>query len=45
LLKTAESGLYSIKLTVPSEELPDAIDQFTPDRRLSTEQDVSSRWV
>ena len=28
-----------------SEELPDAVDQFTPDGRLPTEQEVSSRWV
>lgn len=28
-----------------SEELPDAVDQFTPDDRLPTEQEVSSRWV
>ena len=27
-----------------SEELPDAVDQFTPDGRLPTEQEVSSRW-
>ena len=28
-----------------SEELPDAVDQFTPDGRLPTEQEASSRWV
>jgi uncharacterized protein YidB (DUF937 family) len=28
-----------------SEELPDAVDQFTPDGRLPTEQEVSGRWV
>ena len=28
-----------------SQELPDAIDQFTPDGRLPTEQEASSRWV
>jgi uncharacterized protein YidB (DUF937 family) len=28
-----------------SEELPDAVDQFTPDGRLPTEQGVYSRWV
>jgi uncharacterized protein YidB (DUF937 family) len=28
-----------------SEELPDAVDQFTPDGRLPTEQEVSARWV
>ncbi|ANY85005.1 hypothetical protein BB934_43085 (plasmid) [Microvirga ossetica] len=28
-----------------SEELPDAVDQFTPDGRLPTDQEVSSRWV
>ena len=28
-----------------SDELPDAVDQFTPDGRLPTEQEVSSRWV
>ncbi|WP_201842622.1 YidB family protein [Microvirga zambiensis] len=28
-----------------SEELPDAVDQFTPDGRLPTEREVSSRWV
>lgn len=28
-----------------SEELPDAVDQFTPDGRLPTEQEVSTRWV
>jgi uncharacterized protein YidB (DUF937 family) len=27
-----------------SEELPSAVDQFTPDGRLPTEQEVSSRW-
>jgi uncharacterized protein YidB (DUF937 family) len=27
-----------------SEELPDAVDQFTPDGRLPTEQEVSGRW-
>ena len=27
-----------------SEELPNAVDQFTPDGRLPTEQEVSSRW-
>jgi uncharacterized protein YidB (DUF937 family) len=27
-----------------SQELPDAVDQFTPDGRLPTEQEVSSRW-
>jgi uncharacterized protein YidB (DUF937 family) len=27
-----------------SEELPDAVDHFTPDGRLPTEQEVSSRW-
>jgi uncharacterized protein YidB (DUF937 family) len=28
-----------------SNELPEAVDQFTPDGRLPTEQEVSSRWV
>jgi uncharacterized protein YidB (DUF937 family) len=28
-----------------SAELPDAVDQFTPDGRLPTEQEASSRWV
>jgi uncharacterized protein YidB (DUF937 family) len=28
-----------------SEELPDAVDQFTPDGRLPTEEEASSRWV
>ena len=28
-----------------SQELPDAIDQFTPDGRIPTETEVSSRWV
>ena len=28
-----------------SDELPDAVDQFTPEGRLPTEQEVSSRWV
>jgi uncharacterized protein YidB (DUF937 family) len=28
-----------------SEELPDAVDRFTPDGRLPTEEEVSSRWV
>ncbi|EIM30393.1 YidB family protein [Microvirga lotononidis] len=28
-----------------SQELPDAVDQFTPDGRLPTEQEVSGRWV
>ena len=28
-----------------SEELPDAVDQFTPDGRLPSEEEVSSRWV
>jgi uncharacterized protein YidB (DUF937 family) len=28
-----------------SEELPDAVDQFTPDGRLPTEEETSSRWV
>ena len=28
-----------------SDELPDAVDQFTPDGRLPTEQEASSRWV
>lgn len=28
-----------------SDELPDAVDQFTPDGRLPTEQEVRSRWV
>jgi uncharacterized protein YidB (DUF937 family) len=27
-----------------SQELPDAVDQFTPDGRLPAEQEVSSRW-
>jgi uncharacterized protein YidB (DUF937 family) len=27
-----------------SEHLPDAVDHFTPDGRLPTEQEVSSRW-
>jgi uncharacterized protein YidB (DUF937 family) len=28
-----------------SDELPDAVDQFTPDGRIPTEQEASSRWV
>jgi len=28
-----------------SQELPDAVDQFTPEGRLPTEQEISSRWV
>ena len=28
-----------------SEELPDAVDQFTPDGRLPTDEEASSRWV
>lgn len=28
-----------------SEHLPDAVDHFTPDARLPTEQEVTSRWV
>jgi uncharacterized protein YidB (DUF937 family) len=28
-----------------SQELPDAVDQFTPDGRLPTQQEASSRWV
>ncbi|MCB8821449.1 YidB family protein [Microvirga rosea] len=28
-----------------SQELPDAVDQFTPEGRLPTEQEASSRWV
>jgi uncharacterized protein YidB (DUF937 family) len=28
-----------------SQELPDAVDRFTPDGRLPTEDEVSSRWV
>jgi uncharacterized protein YidB (DUF937 family) len=28
-----------------SQRLPDAVDHFTPDGRLPTEQEVSSRWV
>jgi uncharacterized protein YidB (DUF937 family) len=28
-----------------SQELPDAVDHFTPDGRLPTEQEASSRWV
>lgn len=28
-----------------SEELPDAVDQFTPEGRLPTEQEASSRWI
>jgi uncharacterized protein YidB (DUF937 family) len=28
-----------------SEELPDAVDRFTPHGHLPTEEEVSSRWV
>jgi uncharacterized protein YidB (DUF937 family) len=28
-----------------SEHLPDAVDQFTPDGRVPTDEEVSSRWV
>ncbi|WP_262269117.1 YidB family protein [Microvirga yunnanensis] len=28
-----------------SQELPDAVDHFTPDGRLPTEEEASSRWV
>ncbi|HZH11868.1 MAG TPA: YidB family protein [Microvirga sp.] len=28
-----------------SEELPDAVDQFTPEGRIPTEQEASSRWI
>src|SRR5215203_5071101 len=28
-----------------ADELPDAVDQFTPDGRLPSEDEVSSRWV
>ena len=28
-----------------SQELPDAVDQFTPDGRIPTEEEASSRWV
>ena len=28
-----------------SQELPDALDQFTPDGRMPSEDEVSSRWV
>ena len=28
-----------------SEELPQAIDQFTPDGRVPTEEEITSRWV
>jgi uncharacterized protein YidB (DUF937 family) len=28
-----------------SQELPDAVDQFTPDGRIPTEDEVQSRWV
>jgi uncharacterized protein YidB (DUF937 family) len=31
-------------LSALSEHLPDAVDHFTPDGRLPTEQEVSSRW-
>ncbi len=28
-----------------ADELPDAVDQFTPEGRLPSEEEVSSRWV
>jgi uncharacterized protein YidB (DUF937 family) len=28
-----------------SDHLPDAVDQFTPDGRLPTHEEVSSRWA
>jgi uncharacterized protein YidB (DUF937 family) len=41
-----ETGLPRDKvLSELSEELPDAVDRFTPDGRLPTGDEISSRWV
>jgi uncharacterized protein YidB (DUF937 family) len=41
-----ETGLpHDQLLSELSQQLPDAVDQFTPDGRLPNEQEVASRWV